>query len=359
MRFVPANCIREGMIVAKQLLGKNGELLLNVGTVIRPAYINKIKELGYNGIYVEDDLSQDIVIVELISESLRTKAIKTIKTAFIGLESGNNLSSETLGVFEDIINSIINEIVANKDIMINMIDMKIFDDYTFYHSLNVYVLSTIIGISLKLDKENLYKLALASMLHDIGKVFIPKEILNKPGKLTQHEFNIMSTHSAKGYEYLRRNPHIPTSSYIGILHHHERYNGSGYPLRFQGKKISLFGRIIAIADVYDALTSDRPYRKALSPSEAIEFIMGGGGSMFDPEIVSYFVQKIAPYPVGTCIALSDGRVALVVENYSDCPIRPKVKVLKHGNKLVTPYLIDLKNDFTLRNITIIGMSNEI
>jgi HD-GYP domain-containing protein (c-di-GMP phosphodiesterase class II) len=359
MRFVPVNCIREGMTIAKQLLGKNGELLLNVGAVVRSTYINKIKELGYNGIYVEDDLSRDIVVEELINDKIRTKSIKTLKNAFIGLENGKQLTPETFDALNNIVDEIIEEVLANKDIVINMIDMKVFDDYTFYHSLNVSVLSLVIGVALNLNKKQLCNLALASLLHDIGKVFVPKEILNKPGKLSEHEFSIMSTHSAKGYEYLREKSQIPVASYVGILHHHEKYNGSGYPLRFQGEKISLFGRIISVADVYDALTSDRPYRKALIPSEAIEFIMGGGGSMFDPEIAACFVQKIAPYPVGTCVTLSDGRVALVMENYSDCCVRPKLKVLKHDGLPVKPYLIDLKNDASLRNTTVIGMARVV
>lgn len=357
MRFVPVSCIREGMIVGKQLLGRNGELLLNSGSIIHSSYISKIEELGYNGIYVNDDLSSDIEISEVISDALKNKAVKAIKDTFESMESGKKVSEENIEKIGDLVNEIVENILSSKCAMINMVDLKVFDDYTFYHSVNVSVLSIVIGNALSLNRNILYKLGLSAVLHDIGKVFIPKMILNKKSRLTDEEQETIQSHAYKGYEYLKEKFQIPAPSYVGILQHHERYDGTGYPNMAKDVQISLFGRIIAVADVYDALTSNRPYRKALTPSDAIEYIMGGGGTLFDPSIASRFTQVVAPYPVGSCVLLSNNKTGIVVENYSDCCIRPRIKIIKHQNEELEPYFIDLRNDKNARDVIITGMAD--
>ncbi|NSW89854.1 MAG: HD-GYP domain-containing protein, partial [Firmicutes bacterium] len=240
-------------------------------------------------------------------------------------------------------------------LLVNIIDLKSYDDYTYSHSVNVTILSLSIGAVIGLSKNILFKLGMAALLHDIGKVFIPKEILNKNGRLNESEFEIVKTHPYKGYQILKENNSFSYYSSIGVLHHHEKYNGTGYPFELVGSEISLLGRIITVADVYDALTSDRPYRKAMFPSEAIEYIMGGGGTLFDSEIVKFFTKIVVPYPVGTSVLLSNNTTGIVVKNYSDCCMRPIIKVVKHGDTLVTPYYIDLKNDPNTRGIVISGI----
>ncbi|OYP31617.1 phosphohydrolase, partial [Lachnotalea glycerini] len=237
----------------------------------------------------------------------------------------------------------------------NMVDLKIYDDYTYYHSVNVAILSLIVGNALKFHRAMLIQLGMAAILHDIGKKFTPIEILSKPGMLTDEEFDIIKEHPTNGYHFIKRFfPSISSATYVGILQHHERYDGSGYPSGAQGEGISLLGRILAVCDVYDALVSDRPYHKAYLPSEALEFIQGGSGSMFDPAIVITFCYKVASYPLGTAVTLSNGEVGIVVENYEEFNTRPKVKIVK--NNIVTHY-IDLKSDYNARNITIVGIAN--
>lgn len=359
MRFVPTNCIRPGMINGKNIFGRHGEFLLSRGTAIQEAYIEKIKELGLSGIYVEDELSDDIEITEVISENLRHKAVNTIKKTFGNLEKGMEITDDKVQSMNFLVKDIVNELLKSKDMVVNMNDLRVFDDYTFYHSVNVAVLSIIMGVSLNLDKDSLFKLGLAAILHDIGKVFIPKEILNKNVDLTEDEFQLIKSHSAKGYEYLRDNYQIPSITYIGILQHHEKFNGRGYPLNLKEESISLFGRIIALADVYDALTSKRSYRDPMSPSEAIEYIMGNGGVHFDPRLVAIFIKKVAPYPVGTCVLLSNNNTGILLENHMEYSLRPKIRVFRHDNNDVEPYAIDLLYDKDTLGITIIGIVNDI
>ena len=356
MRFVPTNSLQEGMISGKRLIGKNNELLLNYGSVIRSSYIGKLKYLGYVGIYIDDELSNDIEVTDIINDSLRYKSIKAIKDVFNEIKSeSQDISKESKEIICNMVSEILDGVLLNKNLMVNMIDLKVFDDYTYFHSVNVGTLSMLVGASMGLSKNQLYNLGLASMLHDIGKVFVPKEIIQKPGKLTVEEFDIIKTHSYKGYMYLKEKFKIPTICNVAVLDHHEKFNGSGYPNSRTGDEISLFGKIIAITDVYDSLTSERPYKKAGTPSEAIEYIMGNSHSHFDINISKAFLQKIAPYPNGTTVLLSNSAIGIVVENYPDSCLRPKVRIIKHGKEDVTPYDLDLRSNLS---VTIINMANE-
>ena len=241
------------------------------------------------------------------------------------------------------------EILQNKNAVFNLMDLKVYDEYTFYHSVNVAVLSIIVATELGLSKEELIKLGISGLLHDIGKVFVKKEILNKKGKLSESEFREIKEHPVNGFNYLKKSCQIPLKSYVGVLQHHEKYDGTGYPYGLKGREISLFGRILTIADIYDALISDRPYRQGILPSEAMEYIMGGGGTYFDPEISTVFVKKLALYPVGTCVELSNGMIGIVCQNYEGYSIRPDIKVFQNKDRKIKPFILKLQKQI---NITI-------
>lgn len=354
MRYVPAVCLREGMIVGKKLYGPNGRVLISENTKLKQSYIDKIIKIGFSGVYISDDISSDIEISSVIDENLRIKAIQTIKKLHVQSISTEKIPNKHLYDSKYLIENIVDDILNNNNILVNMIDIKVFDDYTYFHSVNVAVLSIVLGVSLGLSKSELYKLGLGALFHDIGKVFIKKEILNKKGRLTKTEFAEIKKHSFYGYEYLKRNLNIPTTSYLAALQHHEKFDGTGYPDNKKGSKISLFGRIVAISDVYDALTSERPYRNPMLPSEAIEYIMANGDIMFDSELVKIFVTKIAPYPIGMCVELSNGMKGIVYENYEDAIIRPKIKVIDKSNGY-SSFIVDLRDDRNYTNVTIVDI----
>jgi len=357
VRFVPTNCLRDGMVLAKTLYGKNNEKLLTSGAVITENYINSIRRLKYSGIYIEDNVSQDIKVANIISENLRMQTINGVKKLFLQVEKGVRQKINQSEIKRHV-ESIVDELLQNKDMMVNMIDLKWFDDYTYYHSVNVAVLSIIIGMKLGLSRAKLIELGLGSLMHDIGKVFVNKDIINKPDKLNPYEFEEIKTHSLQGYKYLMERSELPTSSFDAILDHHEKFDGTGYPNGKKNVQISLFGRIAAVSDVYDALTSERPYRKALDPSDSMEYIMGGSGSLFDPKIVNIFIRKIAPYPVGTLVNLSNGYTGIITENFESFCLRPCIRILKIDNEEVTPFEISLKDDFNYLNVTIVSIVDE-
>ncbi|MFA5527780.1 MAG: HD-GYP domain-containing protein [Peptostreptococcales bacterium] len=371
MRFVPSACLYPGMKIGKSLYGNDGILMLREGQVLTNVNIDRINKLQLLGVYIDDDISNNIEIESIIDNQLRYKAIASVKEIFALTEKGNSGDVKGQGhsirdrIIEakKMIGDIVDEIMINKDLLINMIDLKVFDDYTYYHCVNVAVLSIVIGVGLKLDRSEICKLGLGALLHDIGKIFVDKEILNKPSKLEKNEIQEVQEHPEKGYKYLRQEWEIPLSAYLAVLDHHECYDGSGYPKGKKAENIHLFGRIICIADVYDALISDRPYRKAMLPSDAIEYIMYKTGSMFDPEIVDVFLDKVVPYPLGTCVRLSNGLKGIVVENYQGAGFRPKLRIIDNQGKegLNDPKDIeywDLEKDYKTFNTTIIEILKE-
>lgn len=351
MRFIPSCCLKTGMVIGRDLYGHNNELLLARGMILSAVEINRIKFLKYQGVYILDDLSENLMADSGITAHLRNKAVGTLKQIYKQIENDKDSLTKrhVLDGAMEVTDEIVKEITHNRNVSVNMIDLKVFDDYTYYHSVNVAVISVILGYAMGLNRVDLYRLGLGTLLHDIGKVFVPREILNKPERLSRDELEMVKTHSLFGSNYLKEQWEIPFESNITVLTHHEKYDGTGYPNNLIGEKIPEFGKIAAVADVYDALTSDRPYRRALLPSEGVEYIMGGSGTLFDPAVVGAFTRRIAPYPTGTVVRLSNGLRGIVVRNYSDCGVRPRIQIICDAEQ---PVYYDLYNDLTHLNVTI-------
>ena len=350
MRYVPTFCLRDGMSLAKNIYAEDGVLLLREGQKIQAQHIAHLTNHGFQGVYIRDRISEGIEIRSVISDDLRNSAAGTVKEIFTQGLTAMAISPKTVKKAQTAVRSIVDEIIANRSLVVNMVDLKSYDDYTYYHSVNVGVLSVVLGTAFGMNRSSLYRLGLGAMLHDIGKVFISPKIIDKKGPLTAEEFSEVKKHPWLGYDYLTKaGCEFPISSLNGILQHHERLDGSGYPSGLSGRQIHRPGSIIAVADVYDAMTSDRSYRAGMAPSEAIEYLMGGSGTLFDPDVVYLFTRKVAAFPLGTCVLLSNGLTAIVVENYRDCCLRPKVRIL---NDETSPTYYDLKNDSSLSNITI-------
>lgn len=347
MRFVFTAYLTTEMTLAKSIFNDDGTLLLRKNTKLKDTYISKIKSLKMNGVYIEDEISKDLEINDIMSDDIRFKAKQTIKAVFSQADSNiHHESSVNKSIKEatDIIESIIDNLVDNDTLMINMIDIKSLDDYTFSHSVNVATLALMTGMKLKLNKQALYELGLGAFLHDLGKVAIPKNILNKPAKLNDDEVRVIQEHSKLGYSLLR-NQSLPSRSLAAILEHHEKFDGTGYPNKKKGKEISLFGRIIAVCDVYDALTSKRVYKPPMLSSLAMEYIMGGSNTHFDPEIIKAFCSAVAMYPLGAYIITNDGRKGVVIGNKPSCVGRPIIKLEDNS-------ILDLTSTDDNLNITV-------
>lgn len=217
--------------------------------------------------------------------------IKMKMSVFYDKKMLSSMPAELLRTIEDII-----ELVKkNQNVLSSLSTLKTYDRYTFSHSINVFFLSMMTGYKFSFSKVQLLDLGMSALLHDIGKASIPKRILNKKTKLTNLELEIVKTHASNGYFFVKENIRIPDISFVGILYHHEKFDGTGYPVGVKGEKIDIFGRIIAIADVYDAITSDRPYRKALTHSKAMDCICANSGKYFDPQVVNAFADCVEAF----------------------------------------------------------------
>ncbi len=351
MRFIATRNLQPGDKLAADLVVSRNVVLLRKERPLSQRMIGKIGDLGYQGLYINDELSDGLEISDLISPDLRLKTKRELQLLFFSVENNYTTNAKKhIKAIKSLARTIVEEILHNKQTMINIIDLRNFDDYTYSHCLNVTVISVVLGIALGLSKDIIYELSIGGLIHDTGKMFVPKEILNKPDKLTPEEFEEIKKHSELGYRYLLDSADIPENSKIATLQHHEQFNGKGYPSGISGESITQFARIISVADVYDALTSDRPYRKAMLPSDAIEYIMGGYGTMFDPLIVDALTKRVAPYPIGTCVKLSTGEVGIVIKNYETTSMRPLVQLIEDGK--LTSTQIDLTQDRSSLNITV-------
>lgn len=230
----------------------------------------------------------------------------------------------------------IQRIVTNKELLDSLIDLRVYDEYTYAHSSNVMSLALVVGHALGFPPEKLRILGIGALLHDIGKAMVPEAILHKPGKLTEEEFNIMATHPANGIMMLAAYGWATTDIKNIVFQHHEKFNGSGYPMKLSGSAISEMARIVSVVDVYDALISDRPYKVGLPPNVVYQAIINGAGEHFDPRIVQAFVRFIVPYPTGSQVLLNTGQVARVVRVSHADLMRPVIDLEGH--------LIDLTRD---------------
>jgi HD-GYP domain-containing protein (c-di-GMP phosphodiesterase class II) len=213
---------------------------------------------------------------------------------------------------------------------------------------NVAVLSVMTGISLGYNELKLRDLGVGALLHDLGKVKIDERIYNKPGSLTSEEFDTIKLHTTYGFEMLQSMKSVNILCAHVAFQHHERFDGQGYPRGMKGKEIHDFARIVSLADVYDALTADRPYRRALRPYHAVEYLNSMGGTQFDPDLTKAFVEHIAIYPVGSYVNLNTKQKAIVVSVNKPNKTRPVVRVLTDidGNP-TTPFELDLSTAPTL------------
>lgn len=344
MRYLPIAGIKEGMALGQDIYDGGGRMLLAKHQILNQEYITNLETIGLPGVYIDDEFTEDVEIEEVIKPEVKSRALKIVHTLFMEDEDAEDASEWQI---RKLVMDVVEHIMNNGDAMYNMMDLKTYDDYTFFHSVNVAVLSTVIGARYGMDEYELRILATSALLHDIGKKFLEIDILNAQRPLDEEERRIVLQHPRLGYEFLHDTYDFAPEVYAGVLQHHESYNGEGYPMRKSGEEIDINARIIKLADVYDAMTSKRPYREALSPSDAIEYLMAMCGSEFDPQLVDVFLKWVAVYPSGCEVELSDGRRAVVVKNAHNFVLRPIIKILDDGQ------LINLNEDKNARNITII------
>jgi HD-GYP domain-containing protein (c-di-GMP phosphodiesterase class II) len=349
--------------------------LLRAGVRVSEGYRRSLQRAGIVAVWVDDTMSAGIEPLEILEEPTRRRAAAAIHEAFrrvtLAPPGDGELPADVVEEMSEVAELIIHDITRNVHSALALNDLATADGYTLKHSLAVTTLGLSLGLRVmrkygwidacgrrRFDdlESRLSPLGVGLLLHDIGKLAVPPEILRKPGPLTEDEWQAMRTHPMHGVRILHKADDISPLARAVVRSHHERWDGSGYPDGKAGADIHQFARIAAVADVFDALTSDRCYRQAAAPRYGYDFVVAGAGQHFDPEVVEIFQSVVAPYPPGTCVVLSDGSIGLVTDVRPGAVRQPVVRVIADPSGVpVPPWEIDLSR---VRDITIVSVNTD-
>ncbi len=266
------------------------------------------------------------------ARAIQWEAQNVVRNVMNDVRMGRSIESERV---KRVVNSMVDSILRNQDALASLTRMRGLDEYTFVHSLDVCILSLSLARHLNLSREEMMEVGIGALLHDVGKMKLPTQVLKKPDTLSENEWVEVRKHPVYSLEIMERSQGIPEPSKQLALQHHERYNGSGYPFGLKGDTIGTYGQIVGIIDLYDAITTDRPYQKAIQPHEAIRQIYEMGKGEFNRLMVERFIQCIGIYPFGTLILMDTEEMGIVCGVKPDALLRPNVLVIYQNSR--TPY----------------------
>ncbi|MFC4404851.1 HD-GYP domain-containing protein [Gracilibacillus xinjiangensis] len=349
MRLVSTNLLQEGVELARPIFDDNGRILVQRNIKLSSKMVNRLKSSNITYVYIRDKYTDDILITPPIPDEVRLEAVNKIKTSFQSIKKddikkGSHLIDESSKQLNDVVKGLVDNLLAQDEVMHFLSDLLIVDNYVFHHSVNVTIYTLALARQLKFNRKEMQVIGLGALLHDIGKIYIPTEILNKRSKLNDTEFKIMKAHTEYGFELLRKSRSLPLLAAHCAFQHHERLDGSGYPRGLTAEKIHPYAKILGIADVFDAVTSNRVYRAAMLPHKGVEILESGAGLQFDSNLVNLFKNTVSIYPNGVTVHLNNGRTGVVTKQNIQSHERPVVRVLQENNHPVEPYDIDLSKD---------------
>lgn len=350
MRFELVRNLRGKEILAKTLFDSYGRVLLAKGSKISISYINKIKQNGFYFIYIEDNRFSDIKQDEKM-QNLKETTLARIPNIFNDIADGNNILFYDLS---NIIDNIVGYIIDKGNVNTNLYEINEYDNYTYIHSVDTSIMAVFLGKALKLNEHELRQLALGAILHDIGKISIPEEILNKKGPLASEELDIMKQHPIYGYNTLKKSGINDIDILNVVLEHHERVDGKGYPFGITGDKLSINTKVVSVCDVFTAISANRSYRPRFNPNEAYEYILSGVNTMFEEKVVNEFKNTFSIYPLGCKVKLSNGIIGYVVRQNKNFPDRPIIRITNdaYTNEPIDSYEIDLVSNINLIIVSI-------
>ncbi len=334
------------MVVAQSIYSKAGAAFIVKGKPLTVQYIKSLKKIGIPSLAVTTaDPNFPVPPPEdVVQEKTRLDAIQKVHDVFKDISDKKEMDPEGLTMITD---RLISDVFARHENLIQLTDIRLHDAYTFAHSVNVAVLSAMLGRVLHFSEADLKTLVMGGLLHDLGKIKVPAQILNKNGRLTAQEFAEIKAHPMEGFFRIHEfGQMLPRASILSAIaaQHHEHIDGSGYPEGARGERIHHFAKIVAIADVYDALTSERPYKKAYTPSIAYG-IMKTNKGQFEPDLLKHFFDNVAVYPVGAVLKTFYG-YGIVTKCEFGHTRTPTVRIFADRKRhiLNSPFAIDLKND---------------
>lgn len=357
MYRVSVSNLQPGMRIGRPVVDSSGRVLLTAGTVVKPSYINYLKQRGIPAVYIVNELAPDLNPPEVTSERTRQHLVAGLGEAvselkeLIGTKGASAIrhwAGSSMNKVRAAVSAVVDEVMRNPQAVLHLQDIRAHDEYTLQHSVDVCVLSLLMGTSLGFNANRLRDLGLGAVLHDVGKVAIAESILKKPGPLTADEMQEMQQHTTRGFEILMQQNEFSYHVAHVAYQHHERWNGGGYPRGLKGGEIHDLARIVAVADVYDAMTSDRVYRPGYPPDRAIRNMLEVIPDWFEPRLLAVLIEHIALFPVGSLVELNTGETAVVTEVVKGKATRPRVRVIKDptGAVVPSPWEVDLATKTT-------------
>lgn len=350
MRLVNIHNCEAGLVLSKPIYDKNNRILLNTGKELSDSIIDRLKRLGVNHIYVDSDVTENVEAHDNVPTSIRFKTTTHLAKTFKSLTDqhfNGKVKAVTHGKvireFKLVYEKLVKEMSANPKLLNLLSHLQTNSDYLFEHSINTSIYAIAIGRRLYLKEQELYWLGLGAVLHDIGKVKLEKELLQKQEPLNEEEKERFKKHTEIGYEILKAERELHLLVAHCAFQHHENIDGSGYPRQLKGKDIHIMGQIVAVADQFDSLMRARRGKPALLPHEAMEVLVSRCYTRFDKKIIDAFRKAVAIYPIGLTVKLNTGESAVVIGYNESAPERPILRVFtdKSGEKLEEFYEIDL------------------
>jgi putative nucleotidyltransferase with HDIG domain len=301
---------------------------------------------------VEDELSHGIEFESVVSDELKIRSVNTVKQVFKSL-SERKSSMYTVKDYEAIkgvVDALMDEIFSHRNTLYCMTELMGTDMYTYHHSAEVAILSMLVAKSMGLNSAFVHKIGVGALLHDIGKMKIPGEVLNKTGELTGEESELLKTHPQLGYNMLKESANISPISRQIVLLHHEKLNGVGYPLGLKNQDIPVHVRVVTMCDIFNAVTSNRSYKNRMNADMALEILRVETVYELDREIYHHLLKVANIYPAGTLVELSDGRLAIVVKENHEAQTRPILQIIKNNQRDESINLMDHLTLFITRTI---------
>ncbi len=361
-KYMRTRQLRPGMKLDHPVVDRLGRNLVARGAELDKYMIDSLIQMGIMTVYIqsnEDDEPDKPLVVSAeakrkiaqlrtedpakvsLSASVRKRVAEGIQFIYNSPDSKEATQATT-----SIATELLNAINSNDAIALDISALKTSDEYTFKHSVDVATIAMIVAKQQGFSDPEIHEIGVCGLLHDIGKTKVPLEILNKPGRLDDQEFTIMKQHSVYGYHMVKDRNEFSTAVCLGVLQHHEKINGSGYPMGVDDSKISPYARVLAVADIYDALVTERPYKAAYSQRDAVEMIMSMTMEL-DINAMKSFLESMILYPVDSIVELSNGEKARVVKNCPHYILRPTVVGLTSGK------VYDLGEDLNCASIIIL------
>lgn len=356
MRIVNTQSLTQGMILGKPVFTSNGSLLLNKDIKLTNAFIRSLKQKRIPAVYIDDEISEGIELENALDLETKIKAVETVKSLFENMnkkkkggKSNGHISPRSYKTVRDTIDMILENIKKNDNSLFNMIEVMSTDLSSYIHCVNVAVLAILTGRGLGFSKKELIELGTGALMHDIGKSQVPLDIINKSEALTGDQLEEMKKHTTYGYNMVKDNPSISAFVKTIILMHHERLDGSGYPLGVPSDKINDYVKIVSICDIFHTSIFDSRFREKMPIYKALELLESQIGSKIDERIYGKFVKNISIFPQGVGVLLNTGERGIVTEVNSRYPTRPKIRIIRQRDGKFCPGYknVDLMKELTI------------